>query len=119
TILLEKRVKNSDAGSSMIKKYILEFHKEFDFDKIVVGMEATGQYSLHPSLFFSNDSDLILINVQTVVENPRVISRYSKVFTEEKNDRIDAQLIAEFLVLKNIQKQRLEAKSMWLFFALR
>src|SRR5699024_11644058 len=30
-------------------------------------------------------------------ENPRVISRYSKVFTEEKNDRIDAQLIAEFL----------------------
>ena len=97
TILLEKRVKNSDAGSSTIKKYILEFHEEFDFVKIVVGMEATGQYSLHPSLFFSNDSDLILINVQTVVENPRVISRYSKVFTEEKNDRIDAQLIAEFL----------------------
>ena len=97
TILLEKRVKNSDAGSSIIKNYIFEFHEEFEFHKIVVGMEATGQYSLHPSLFFSNDADLKLINVQTVVENPRVISRYSKVFTEEKNDRIDAQLIAEFL----------------------
>jgi len=97
TILLEKQVGNSDTGSSVIKNHILEFHEEFTLDKIVVGMEATGQYSLHPSLFFSNDPDLNMISVQTVIENPRVISRYSKVFTEEKNDRIDAQLIAEFL----------------------
>jgi len=97
SILLEKRVDNSDKGSSIIKNHILEFHKELEIEAIVIGMEATGQYSLHPSLFFSNDPDLTMINVKTVVENPRVISRYSKVFTDEKNDRIDARLLAEFL----------------------
>lgn len=107
TILLEKQVKNSETGSTIIKNDVLRFHEKFDFSKIVVGMEATGQYSLHPSLFFSNDSDLALLNVQTIIENPRVISRYSKVFTEEKNDRMDAQLIAEFLSTGKYTKTKL------------
>src|SRR5699024_2599340 len=51
-----------------------------------------------------------LINVQTVVENPRVISRYSKIFTEEKNDRIDAQLIAEFLSTKKYTKSEVRSE---------
>jgi len=97
TVLYQTTVGNSDAGASHIKQFILQFHKELSFDKIVVGMEATGLYSTLPSLYFSQDPDLQLINVQTVVENPRVIHRFSKVWTDEKNDRLDAQLIAEFL----------------------
>jgi transposase len=96
-ILLQKTVANSDAGARKIKEQILRFHEELEFTKIVVGMEATGLYSTHPALFFSNDPDLQLLNVQTIVENPRVIHRFSKVWTEEKNDKLDAQLIAEFL----------------------
>lgn len=97
TVLYQTTVGNSDAGASHIKQFILQFHKELSFDKIVVGMEATGLYSTLPSLYFSQDPDLQIINVQTVVENPRVIHRFSKVWTDEKNDRLDAQLIAEFL----------------------
>ena len=97
TVLYQTTVGNSDAGASHIKQSILQFHEELSFDKIVVGMEATGLYSTLPSLYFSQDPDLQLINVQTVVENPRVIHRFSKVWTDEKNDRLDAQLIAEFL----------------------
>lgn len=97
TVLYQTTVGNSDAGASHIKQSILQFHEELSFDKIVVGMEATGLYSTHPSLYFSQDPDLQLINVQTVVENPRVIHRFSKVWTDEKNDTLDAQLIAEFL----------------------
>ena len=97
TVLYQTTVGNSDAGASHIKQSILQFHEELSFDKIVVGMEATGLYSTHPSLYFSQDPDLQLINVQTVIENPRVIHRFSKVWTDEKNDTLDAQLIAEFL----------------------
>lgn len=97
TVLYQTTVRNSDAGASHIKQSILQFHEELSFDKIVVGMEATGLYSTHPSLYFSQDPDLQLINVQTVIENPRVIHRFSKVWTDEKNDTLDAQLIAEFL----------------------
>lgn len=97
TVLYQTTVGNSDAGASHIKQSILQFHEELSFDKIVVGMEATGLYSTLPSLYFSQDPDLQLINVQTVVENPRTIHRFSKVWTDDKNDRLDAQLIAEFL----------------------
>lgn len=97
TVLYQTTVGNSNAGASHIKQSILQFHEELSFDKIVVGMEATGLYSTHPSLYFSQDPDLQLINVQTVIENPRVIHRFSKVWTDEKNDTLDAQLIAEFL----------------------
>ena len=97
TVLYQTTVGNSDAGASHIKQSILQFHEELSFDKIVLGMEATGLYSTLPSLYFSQDPDLQLINVQTVVENPRTIHRFSKVWTDEKNDTLDAQLIAEFL----------------------
>lgn len=97
TVLYQTTVGNSDAGASHIKQSILQFHEELSFDKIVLGMEATGLYSTLPSLYFSQDPDLQLINVQTVVENPRTIHRFSKVWTDEKNDRLDAKLIAEFL----------------------
>lgn len=97
TVIWQDTVSNSDAGATIIKDRILDFHDTFEFTKILVGMEATGQYSMHPSLFFSNDPELQLINVQTIVENPRVIHRFSKVWTEEKNDQLDAKLIAEFL----------------------
>ena len=55
TILWQTTVANSDAGARTLKNKILEFHEKLEYNKIVVGMEATGQYSMHPSLFFSND----------------------------------------------------------------
>ncbi|WP_440895076.1 hypothetical protein ACS127_10930 [Amphibacillus sp. Q70] len=55
TILWQETVSNSDAGAKIIKSQILHFHEELEFDKILVRMEATGQYSIHPALFFSSD----------------------------------------------------------------
>ncbi|WP_459783905.1 IS110 family transposase, partial [Alkalibacterium sp. s-m-22] len=55
--------------------------------------------------------ELKLINVETIVENPRVIHRFSKVWTEEKNDKLDAQIIAEFLTTgKHTKTQPREEK---------
>ena len=55
TVLYQTTVGNSDAGARHIEQSILQFHEELSFDKIVVGMEATGLYSTHPSLYFSQD----------------------------------------------------------------
>lgn len=97
SILYQTTVGNSDAVASHIKQSILQFHEELSFDKIVLGMEVTGLYSLLPSFYFSQDPDIQMINVQMVAENPRTIHRFSKAWTDDKNDRLDAQLIAEFL----------------------
>ncbi|API89260.1 IS110 family transposase [Marinilactibacillus sp. 15R] len=100
TILLETSVSNDLTGACEIRELTLDYIKQFAFTRVVIGMEATGQYSSLPALFFHEDEALRSHGVETTVENPRNIHRFMKVFTEDKNDRLDAFHIADYLRLE-------------------
>ncbi|PRY71859.1 IS110 family transposase [Alkalibacterium olivapovliticus] len=100
TVLLEMSVSNDLTGAYEIKARVLDYLKQFDFTRIVIGLEATGQYSSLPALFFHEDEELRSFGVETTVENPRNVHRFMKVFTEDKNDRLDAFHIADYLRLE-------------------
>ncbi|MCC5895486.1 MAG: IS110 family transposase [Alkalibacterium sp.] len=100
TILFETSVSNDLLGASEIKEQTLDYIKQFTFTRVVIGMEATGKYSSLLALFFHEDEELRSHGVETTVENPRNIQRFMKVFTEDKNDRLDAFHIADYLRLE-------------------
>lgn len=96
-ILLEGSLSNDLIGASEIKQKILEYQETFGFYQIVIGMESTSIYSFHMSLFFYLDEDLKQLPVEVTVENPYRIKQYSKMFDQDKTDKIDAQTIADYL----------------------
>ena len=48
-------------------------------------------------MFFQEDNDLKQFDAQSVVIDPKKTKRYHDVFAEDKNDRIDAFYIADYL----------------------
>lgn len=88
---------NDINGASDIKQTVLKLATTEHFDQIVIGMEATSIYSFHPSFFFKNDHDLKQYNTETVVINPKETKRYHDIFEENKNDKLDAFYIADYL----------------------
>lgn len=96
-VLLEESLPNTIAGASQIRAHILKFNQSIDYDRIIVGMEATSVYSFHPSTFLAEDQDLKALNVDVVVMNPKAIHRFKGLFDEDKTDQIDAYRIADFL----------------------
>ncbi|MEX2805721.1 IS110 family transposase, partial [Streptococcus sp. H31] len=87
---------NDLVGASKIKKQILELNEVYDFERIVIGMEATSLYSFHPAMFFHEDSDLKALKVEVLVEQPNKIKNYREAFEESKNDTLDAFYIADY-----------------------
>ena len=98
-VLFRGKFANDINGATELKKVILSLQSQRDYQKIVIGMEATSMYSFHPAYFFQNDDDLAQFDTETVVVNPRQTARYKKIYEESKNDRIDAFYIADFLRL--------------------
>lgn len=96
-ILFEGSLSNNLIGASEIKQKNLEYQEAFGFYQIVIGMESTSIYSFHPSMFFYLDEDLKQLTVEITVENPYRIKQYSKMFDQDKTDKIDAQIIADYL----------------------
>jgi transposase len=96
TVLQEARFENSLIGASQIKKVILDHAKELAFTKVVIGMEATSLYSFHPAMFFKEDEKLNVLNLEVSIEQPNKIKKYRDIFSEEKNDQIDAFYIADY-----------------------
>jgi transposase len=96
-VLLEESLPNTIAGASQIREHILKFNQSIQYDRIIVGMEATSVYSFHPSTFLAEDQDLKALNVEVVVMNPKAIHRFKGLFDEDKTDQIDAYRIADFL----------------------
>lgn len=82
---------------SEIKQKILEYHETCGFSRIVIGMESTSVYSFHPAMFFYLDEELKQLTVDVTVENPYRIKQYSRMFNQDKIDKIDAQIIADYL----------------------
>lgn len=96
-ILFEGSLSNDLIGAGEIKQRILEYQETFGFCQIVIGMESTSVYSFHPAMFFYLDEDLKLLPVEVTVENPYRIKQYSRMFDHDKTDKIDAQIIADYL----------------------
>lgn len=96
-ILFEDSLSNDLIGASEIKQKILNYQETCDFSRIVIGMESTSVYSFHPSMFFYLDEDLKQLPVEVTVENPYRIKQYSRMFDQDKTDKIDARIIADYL----------------------
>lgn len=95
-IYLEASFTNDTVGASQIKQKVLSLNAEYNFEQIVIGMEATSIYSFHPALFFENDEELSDLKVQTYVENPRRIKAYANSYDIDKTDKNDAFLVADY-----------------------
>ena len=105
TTLKEVTLPNNINGASSIKEDVLQFHQSFNYEKIVIGMESTSIYSFHPATFLSEDLELKSLGlVEGVIQNPKSIHRYKGLFEEDKNDRIDAFRIADFLRIERFNK---------------
>lgn len=102
-ILFQAEVPNQPSGVKAIKTAILAANHSQKFDKIIIGMEATSVYNVLPSYEFNQDADLQALDVQVVTLNPKMTSRFSKVYDDEKTDQIDAKNIAEFVLLGRYQ----------------
>jgi len=97
-VLKESALVNSLHDAYLIKKDVLEFHKQYGYEHIVIGMESTSVYSQHPSTLLHEDDELKSLGIlNVVVLNPFPIKQYTRIFDEDKTDRIDALRIAEFL----------------------
>lgn len=96
-ILFEGSLSNDLIGASEIKQKLLEYDETYGFKRIIIGMESTSVYSFHPSMFFYLDEDLKKLPVDVTVENPYRIKQYSKMFDQDKTDKIDARVIADYL----------------------
>ena len=105
TTLKEVTLPNNINGASSIKEDVLQFHQSFNYEKIVIGMESTSIYSFHPATFLSEDLELKSLGlVEVVIQNPKSIHRYKGLFEEDKNDRMDAFRIADFLRIERFNK---------------
>lgn len=96
-ILFEDSLSNDLIGASEIKQRILKYQETCGFSRIVISMESTSVYSFHPSMFFYLDEDLKQLPVEVTVENPYRIKQYSRMFDQDKTDKIDARIIADYL----------------------
>lgn len=108
SILLEKSYTNDINGATDIKAAIFRFCEEVEFQKIVIGMESTSIYSFHPAMFFQEDEELNELPLVVTVENPFKIKQFSRMFDEDKTDRVDAFRIADYLRLQRFSTSPLK-----------
>lgn len=100
SVLLEKSFPNDMNGALAIKEATLAYQEELAFQAIIIGMESTSLYSFHPAMFFQTDEELNQLPLTVTVENPFKIKQFSRMFDEDKTDRIDAFRIADYLRLQ-------------------
>ncbi|MCT0017344.1 IS110 family transposase [Lactococcus lactis subsp. lactis] len=107
-VLFSASLANDISGASEIKKQVLELNDRYDFERIVIGMEATSLYSFHPAMFFNDDSELKKLNTEVMIEQPNKIKKYRETFEENKNDTIDAFYIADYFRIERFTRSYLK-----------
>ncbi|WP_157059343.1 IS110 family transposase, partial [Pediococcus argentinicus] len=73
------------------------------FDNIVIGLEATSVYDIHPAMFFQLDEDLNQLPLSVTTLNPKYTYRFSQLFDDDKTDQNDALHIADYLRMEHYQ----------------
>lgn len=103
-IIFQDEVVNAPAGTEKIIKLILDWaDSRDDAEKVVIGMEATSVYNIHPTLYFEQSSALQALDTEIVTLNPKMTHRYSQLFDDDKTDTLDAFHIADFLRMGRYQ----------------
>lgn len=97
--IFEGNFANDLKGATELKNIIINTANSNQLDQVIIGMEATSIYSFHPAMFFREDADLQKLNVKTVIINPKDTKRYHDIFDDNKNDKLDAFYIADYLRL--------------------
>lgn len=117
SILTENSVANDIKGASLTRELILEFNENYHFDQIVIGMESTSMYSFHPSMFFHEDTELKKLNTLVTIENPFRVKQFSRMFDEDKTDRMTRLELLISCVFNGSQLLLSKKRSTWLYSA--
>lgn len=117
SILTENSVANDIEGASLTRELILEFNENYHFDQIVIGMESTSMYSFHPSMFFHEDTELKKLNTLVTIENPFRVKQFSRMFDEDKTDRMTRLELLISCVFNGSQLLLSKKRSTWLYSA--
>ena len=99
-----KSFRNSPSGLSELVSKVASIAKLNNFNKIIFGYEATGNYGYHLPFYLSSDKNLSSFEKQIFQINPKIIKNFRKAYSElPKTDGTDSTLIAERLKLGKIQ----------------
>ncbi|WP_096822762.1 IS110 family transposase, partial [Lactococcus garvieae] len=107
-VLYAASLTNDMIGASEIKEQVLSLNEKYEFNRVVIGMEATSLYSFHPAMFFHEDSELKQLGVEVMVEQPAKIKKYREAFEENKNDTLDAFYIADYFRIERFTRSYLK-----------
>lgn len=107
-VLYAASLTNDMIGASEIKEQVLSLNEKYEFNRVVIGMEATSLYSFHPAMFFHEDSELKQLGVEVMVEQPTKIKKYREAFEENKNDTLDAFYIADYFRIERFTRSYLK-----------
>ena len=98
--LFQDEASNDLNGASQIKQAILAETKLSDYQKVIVGMEATSVYNFHPTTFLSEDQELQKNQLEVITINPYTSHHFSELFDDGKTDEVDSKQLAELIRVK-------------------
>lgn len=97
-VMKDFRLPNSLPGAEELVKRLLEFRKQYVFDELVIGTEATSFYDWHLLEYIAESSLKEQIKLVFYRLNARQLHHFKKSYPYKgKDDRQDAYLIAERL----------------------
>lgn len=74
---------NDLKGATELKNIIINT-MNYISNSVIIGMEATSIYSFHPAMFFQEDIGLKVLNIQSVIIDPKKTKYFNDVFAENK-----------------------------------
>lgn len=96
-VIFQDSVLNRPAGTNAIKQCILDANEKHDYERTIIGLEATSVYNVMPSRALEEDDELQALGLEVVTLNPKMTHRFSQVYDQDKTDKVDARNIADFL----------------------
>ena len=96
-IFFNLKFPNNPEGNNMVISKLKDIEDKFFFEKIIIVMESTGVYSFHPACYLSSNEYLNNFYTEVYQINAFDFIQYKKSFHDlEKNDGIDAYVLADF-----------------------
>jgi len=93
-----RRFQNNQPDAERLQTAILETLHAGDYDRVLIGTEATSVYDFHLVDFLASSAALAECNAQVFRLNARQVARFKKAFPDaEKIDPNDAVVVAERL----------------------
>lgn len=101
-------VANSHSGALELADSLCDFldTQNGRFKTVMIALESTSFYSIHVATYLSSNTRLLAYNPYVYCLNPKIVANYRKSFIGlNKNDPIDAYIIADFARVGRIDTQ--------------